>query len=48
MPAPDVIIGLEVTPDVAAERGSYGGEQYENVAFQTKVKLRKDREKHLR
>lgn len=39
MPAPDVVIGLELAPDAAANRGGYGGEAYENVGFQNKVQL---------
>lgn len=38
MPAPDVVIGLELAPDAAANRGGYGGEAYENVDFQNKAR----------
>ena len=38
LPAPDVVIYLDVTSDVARQRGGYGEERYEKEEFQKKVK----------
>ncbi|CAI5971719.1 unnamed protein product [Closterium sp. NIES-65] len=37
LPAPDVVIYLDIDPQHAAERGGYGGERYEKVEFQQRV-----------
>lgn len=36
--APDVVLYMNVSPDVAKKRGGYGQERYEVEAFQTKVR----------
>jgi dTMP kinase len=38
LPAPDLILFLEVHPDVARERGGYGEERYEKEALQARVR----------
>lgn len=38
LPAPDVAFFLEVTPNVARQRGGYGQERYENEEMQTAVR----------
>lgn len=38
LPAPDVVIFLEMTIEEAKERGDYGAERYEKEEFQRKVK----------
>ncbi|KAG4960801.1 hypothetical protein JHK84_037889 [Glycine max] len=37
LPAPDVVVYLDISPEKAAERGGYGGERYEKLEFQKKV-----------
>lgn len=37
LPVPDVTLFLTVTPEVAAQRGAYGEERYEKLAFQQRV-----------
>jgi len=37
LPAPDCVVYLTLNPDVAATRGDYGGERYEDTDFQAKV-----------
>ncbi|GJP37990.1 hypothetical protein CLOM_g22433 [Closterium sp. NIES-68] len=37
LPAPDIVIYLDINPQHAAERGGYGGERYEKVEFQQRV-----------
>jgi len=37
LPAPDCVVYLTLNPDVAATRGDYGGERYEDTEFQFKV-----------
>lgn len=41
MPAPDVVIYLDMAPEAAARRGQYGEEKYENIAMQTLVHPRR-------
>ncbi|KAL2927136.1 Thymidylate kinase [Bienertia sinuspersici] len=36
--APDIVLYLDITPEKAAERGGYGGERYERLDFQRKVR----------
>ncbi|PON85098.1 Thymidylate kinase [Trema orientale] len=36
--APDVVLYLDIPPEKAAERGGYGGERYEQLEFQMKVR----------
>ena len=38
LPAPDITIFLDVSPDKARERGGYGEERYENHAMQERVR----------
>ena len=38
LPRPDVCIFLDVAPEVAAQRGSYGSEKYETSEMQKKVR----------
>lgn len=38
LPAPDVVIYLSVTPEVAEQRGGYGEERYEKKEMQAKVR----------
>ncbi|CAG9462945.1 unnamed protein product [Pedinophyceae sp. YPF-701] len=38
LPAPDVVLYLDVAPDVAAARGGYGSERYEREEFQQAVR----------
>ncbi len=40
LPAPDVVIYLDIPVDEAALRGSYGEERYERIDFQSKVRER--------
>ena len=40
LPAPDVLLFLELPPAAAAGRGGFGGERYETTAFQTAVRGR--------
>lgn len=42
LPAPDVVFFMRLPPDVAAARGGYGGERYEEAGFQAKVRLQFD------
>eukprot|EP01018_Ginkgo_biloba_P017826 Gb_28332 [translate_table: standard] len=37
LPAPDLVLYLDIPPEKAAERGGYGGERYEQLNFQRKV-----------
>lgn len=37
LPKPDLILFLQLSPEEAAARGNFGGERYENGAFQEKV-----------
>ncbi|CAK9192834.1 unnamed protein product [Sphagnum jensenii] len=37
LPAPDLVLYLDISAEAAAERGGYGGERYEKVEFQKKV-----------
>lgn len=37
LPAPDCVVYLTLNPDVAARRGDFGGERYEDTDFQFKV-----------
>ena len=37
LPAPDCVVYLTLNPNVAATRGDYGGERYEDTDFQCKV-----------
>lgn len=36
--APDIVLYLDISPEKAAERGGYGGERYERLDFQRKVR----------
>lgn len=38
LPAPDLVLMMDVSPEEAAKRGGYGKERYETKAFQTKVR----------
>ena len=38
LPRPDVVLFLNVDPEVASQRGAYGAERYEQVEFQSKVR----------
>jgi len=38
LPAPDVILFLDISPEKAKERGGYGEERYEKEAMQKRVK----------
>jgi len=38
LPEPDLVIFLDVDPEVAATRGAYGQERYEKVSFQNSVR----------
>jgi dTMP kinase len=37
LPAPDLVIFLDIDPSIAASRGDYGKERYEKLEFQQKV-----------
>ena len=37
LPTPDLVLYLDITPEIAAEHGEYGGERYEQLDFQKKV-----------
>ncbi|GAB2226318.1 hypothetical protein Droror1_Dr00022120 [Drosera rotundifolia] len=37
LPAPDLVLYLDISPEKASERGGYGGERYEHLDFQKKV-----------
>lgn len=37
LPAPDLVLYLQITPQVAEQRGGFGNERYEKVEFQQKV-----------
>ncbi|XP_059460477.1 thymidylate kinase-like [Corylus avellana] len=37
LPAPDLVVYLDIQPEKAAERGGYGAERYEQLEFQRKV-----------
>mmetsp|Transcript_8272 Transcript_8272/g.14973 ORF Transcript_8272/g.14973 Transcript_8272/m.14973 type:complete len:224 (+) Transcript_8272:63-734(+) len=37
LPRPDLLLFLSVSAEVAAQRGNYGAERYENVEMQTRV-----------
>lgn len=37
LPAPDLVLYLDISAEVAAARGGYGGERYEKLEFQKKV-----------
>eukprot|EP00249_Psilotum_nudum_P006230 c19566_g1_i1 orf=272-916(+) len=37
LPAPDLVLYLNIPAEIAAERGGYGGERYEHLNFQKKV-----------
>ncbi|XP_057820684.2 thymidylate kinase isoform X2 [Cryptomeria japonica] len=37
LPAPDLVLYLDIPPEKAAERGGYGGERYEKLNFQKEV-----------
>ncbi|CAM6128549.1 unnamed protein product [Calypogeia fissa] len=39
LPAADLVLDVGISPEVAAQRGEYGQEHYENVEFQKKVAL---------
>ncbi|CAM6095268.1 unnamed protein product [Calypogeia fissa] len=39
LPAADLVLYLDISPEVAAQRGEYGQERYENLEFQKKVAL---------
>jgi len=39
LPAPDLVLFLDVEPDIARERGGYGQERYEHEDLQKKVKV---------
>jgi len=38
LPAPDLVIFLDITPEVAKERGGYGQERYEKEEMQLRVR----------
>merc|ERR1740121_2646542 len=38
LPAPDLIVLLDMDPKAAAERGEYGEERYEKIEFQTEIR----------
>jgi len=38
LPAPDICLYLELTPEAAKQRGDYGQERYETIEIQTKVR----------
>src|SRR5260370_20988017 len=38
LPAPDLVIFLDVTPEIARERGGYGQERYETEGMQLRVR----------
>ena len=38
LPAPDLVLFLDVTPEVQAARGGYGQERYENADLQRRVR----------
>ncbi|CAH9139824.1 unnamed protein product [Cuscuta epithymum] len=35
--APDLVLFLDISPEIAAKRGGYGGERYDQLEFQKKV-----------
>ena len=37
LPAPDLVLYLDITPEVRAQRGGYGEERYEKEALQQQV-----------
>lgn len=37
LPAPDLVLYMELSPEASAARGGYGGERYEKVDFQRKA-----------
>ena len=37
LPTPDLVLYLDITLEIAAERGDYGEEQYEQLDFQKKI-----------
>lgn len=37
LPVPDITLFLTVSPEVASQRGAYGEERYEKIAFQKRV-----------
>lgn len=38
MPAPDLVIQLDIDPALAAQRAGYGDERYERLEFQSRVR----------
>ena len=42
LPAPDVILFMDLSIEAAGTRGGFGGERYETTAFQTAVRARFD------
>ncbi|KAJ3373079.1 hypothetical protein GGF31_001066 [Allomyces arbusculus] len=38
LPAPDLVVYLDMPPDTAAQRGGYGTERYESTQMQTRVR----------
>ncbi|KAJ3352549.1 hypothetical protein GGF32_003651 [Allomyces javanicus] len=38
LPAPDLVVYLDMPPDAAAQRGGYGAERYESTQVQTRVR----------
>ncbi|KAI9218558.1 thymidylate kinase [Blastocladiella britannica] len=38
LPEPDLVVYLDVAPEVAAQRGGYGAERYETAALQARVR----------
>lgn len=38
LPAPDLVLFLDITPEKAKERGAYGEERYEKVEMQKRVR----------
>jgi dTMP kinase len=43
LPAPDVVLYMNVSPEVAKKRGGFGEERYEVAEFQAKVRLQFDK-----
>ncbi len=43
LPAPDIVIYLDLSPEEAKKRGGYGRERYEKTEFQDKVRRLYDR-----
>ena len=37
LPTPNIVLYLDITPEIAAECGDYGEERYEQLDFQNKV-----------